>query len=148
MKLAYLLKHRIQICKGVQTPNSSGGYDQTYETLSTIWAAITKAKNIGQFAKYIRGEAITDKIPTHEFKVRWVAVQNFGREYLSAFSTAFDSIADLMPLKSDYFIFLESGSNVKGRLFKIMELSRDENNKEYIDIKAMEIEEKGSGWNI
>ena len=146
MNLAYKLKHRIQIQRAIQTPNNSGGYDRTYETLLTVWAGLNELTNLTSYAKYIRGEAITDKTPTHEFKVRKVAVQNLGQETTKAFSTAFDSIEDLMPLKSDYFIFLQQGSTVKGRLFQIIDLSRDENYNEYIKFRAMEIEEKGTGY--
>jgi hypothetical protein len=146
MNLAHKLKHRIQIQKSVQTPNESGGYDKTYETLTTIWAGMNELTNLTSYAKYIRGEAITDKSPTHEFKVRKVAVQNLGRETSSAFSTGFKAMADLMPLKSDYFIFLQEGSTIKGRLFQIIDLSRDENYNEFLKFRAMEIEEKGTGF--
>lgn len=145
-KLANKLKHRIQIRRAIQTPNDAGGYDRTYETLTTIWSEMIDTNYISQQAKYIRGETLSDKVPTCYFKVRKVAVQNLGKEMASAFSTDFKAIADLMPLKSDYFIFLEQGSTVKGRLFQIMDIIRDERNKEWIKFSAMEIEEHGTGW--
>ncbi len=145
MRLAYKLKDRIQIRRGIQTPNDSGGYDLSYETLATVWAEI---KSLGAQNKYIRRVALTDKIASHEIIVRWIAVQNFGKEYSKAFSTGFDSIGDMMPLKSDYFIFLQRGSTIKGRLFKVMELDRDEKNLEYLIMRVMEQEEQGTGFPV
>jgi hypothetical protein len=151
MKLAYKLKHRIQIRKSVQTPNEeTGGFDQSYEILATIWAALQEGTKGGmeEFVKYIRGETVASDIPTHTFIVRKVAVQNFGRELSIAFDSAFKQMPDLINLKSDYYIFMQAGSSVKGRSFKIMTLRQDENYNEYIKIRAMEVEEMGTGYPI
>lgn len=149
MRLAYKLKHRVQIRKPIQVPNDeTGGFDQSYETLLTVWAALQEGANGGmeEFVKYIRGEAITDKIPTHTFIIRKVAVQNLGRELSVAFDSAFKQMSDLIYLKSDYYIFMQVGSSVKGRSFKIMSIRQDENYGEYIKIRAMEVEEMGTGY--
>lgn len=147
MKLAHKLKHRIKILKGVQTPNDDGGFDQTYETLLEVWAGIEGVGEYLQNLAYVRGENISDqKTPTHKFIIRWVAVQNLGKQFNKAFSIGYKGTADLMPLKSDYFVFLKQGSDDKGRLFKILDISRDENFKEFFKFRAAEIEEKGTGW--
>jgi len=151
MKIAYKLKQRIQIKKPIQTPNDDGGFDRTYETLATIWAEI-KNESLSRSLKYVRGEALSGggsgskDIPTHVCTIRRVAIENFGKAMTSAFSTDFDSIADLMPLKSDLFIFLQKGSTVKGRLFEILRIMRDESNNEYMKFEIREIEEQGTGW--
>jgi hypothetical protein len=151
MKLAYKLKHRIQIKKAIQTPNAEGGFDRDYETLTTIWAAI-KNSSLSRSLKYIRGEALSEggsgskDLPTHICTIRKVAIENFGKRMTKGFSVGFDSIEDLMPLKSDYFIFLQKGSTVKGRLFEILRILRDENNDEYIKFEIREREEQGTGW--
>ncbi len=140
------LRHRIQIRQADQTGNDFGGFDRSYTTLTTIWAGINALKTeFREFVEIIRGQSL-DLAPTHEIVVREIAVRNLGISYGKGFDTGFDSIADLNPLKSDYFIFLEEGSAVKGRLFKIMKILRDEVRREYIRFRVMEIEEHGTGW--
>ena len=142
------LKHRIQIRKGVQTANNTtGGLDRSYEILTTIWAGIRETSDYGRYISSIRGENVDDKIVTHEFIVRYVAVKNLGKAFGSGFASGFDSIEDLNPLKSDHFIFLQNGSAVKGRLFKIIETKRDDDRKEWLKIRCKEIEEQGTGAN-
>ena len=140
------LKYRIQIRKGVQTPNdTTGGLDRSYETLTTIWAGIRETSDYGRYISSIRGETVDDKTITHEFIVRYVAVKNLGKAFGSGFASGFDSIEDLNPLKSDHFIFLQNGSTVKGRLFEIIETKRDDDRKEWLKIRCKEIEEQGTG---
>lgn len=147
MRLAYKLKHRIDIQESVQTPNDDGGYDRSYTTLATVWAAMENVSFYESNLKFIRGENDSDqKNPTQKFTVRWSAVKNLGKQFTSAFSSDFNSISDLMPLKSDMFVFLHQGSSYKGRLFQILDITRDENNKEYIKFRTAEIEEHGTGY--
>ena len=145
--LAYKLKHRIQIQKVTQTENATtGGFDRTYETLLTIWAGMKETSNYSQYVSYVRGGEVEDKVATHEFIVRYAAIKNLGKTFTSAFSSAFDSIEDLNPLKSDVFIFLQNGSIVKGRLFRIVDAFRDDDRKEFFKFRVKEIEEKGTGY--
>ena len=144
--LAPKLRHRIQIRKGVQAENSiTGGFDRSYETLTTIWAGIRETTDYSRYVSTIRRETTDDKPVTHEFTVRYVAVKNLGKAFASGFASGFDSIEDLNPLKSDYFIFLQNGSTVKGRLFEIVEMKRDDDRKEWFRIRSKEIEEQGTG---
>jgi hypothetical protein len=165
--LAKDLKHRIQIQRAVDTPiDDFGGLERSYETLLTIWAGIKQESDFRtSYVAAIRGQKI-DEVESHEFTVRRSAVLGsigramadgfdssfdskevggLGRTFNSAFDSGFDSIQDLMPLKSDYFIFLNTNTTVKGRLFRISRLKMDEANKEYFKIKAIEIEEHGTG---
>ena len=140
------LRHRIQIRKATQTPNTeTGGFDRGYETLLTVWAGMKPTSEYSRYTSYIRGESTDEKVATHEFKVRYVAVKNLGKAFTSAFGDGFDSIEDLNPLKSDYFIFLQNGSTVKGRLFQIVDIQRDDERKEWFAFRAKEIEEQGTG---
>ena len=145
--LAPKLNHRIEIQKAVfdkDTPNLSGGFDRDYETLTTIWAGIKEVRIFSDYAAIIRGEA-TGSEESHEFIVRMSAVENLGAAFTKGYSEGFDSIADLNPLKSDYFIFLKVGSSVKGRRFQILRLRRDEVHREFLLFRCTEIEEVGTG---
>lgn len=144
MFLASRLKERIQIRKiNSITPNDEGGFNRSYSTLLTIWAGF---RPLSGRTKYIRGEQ-TEFFSTHEFTIRRSAVGNLGKAFSSAFDTNFDCIADLNPLKSDYFIFVQRGSTVKGRLFRINDIEDVNERKEYLIVLAEEIEEVGSGFN-
>ena len=140
------LKHRIQIRKTTQAPNEdTGGFDRGYETLLTVWAGMKEASSYTKYVSYIRGGKTDEKLVTHDFFVRYVAVKNLGKAFTSAFSSGFDSIEDLNPLKSDYFIFLQNSSTVKGRLFQIVDAMRDDDRKEWFKFRTKEIEEHGTG---
>lgn len=148
MKLAHKLKYRIRICEGIQDPNDAGGFDRSYKTLTTVWAGIEILSDFARntFSRVRGGNDSDGKSPTHRFLVRFSAIQNMGKQMNKAFSSAFNSIEDLIPLKSDMFVFLETGSNYKGRLFQIMDIYPDEQNKEFIKFTAAEIEEQGTGY--
>lgn len=144
--LAPKLKHKIQIRKAVQDENDiTGGFTRSYETLTTVWAGIRETSEYGRYISSVRGEAVDDKLVTHEFIVRHVAVKNLGKAYASGFAAGFDSIEDLNPLKSDHFIFLQNGSAVRGRLFQIVDAKRDDDRKEWFKFRCKEIEEHGTG---
>ena len=140
------LGRRIQIQKAVQTENTDGGFNITYETLITVWAGVAPAKTgLNKYIEAIRGET-TSATETHEFIVRQTAVWGLGKEYTSAFSSAFKNMGDIAPIKSDMFIFMQEGSTVKGRLFQVTSLMRDEERGEYFKFRCREIEEHGTGW--
>lgn len=154
--LAPKLRERIQILKPRLDPNEDGGFDSIFGEnygsgfggddfafnvpMLTVWAE-PKAVSPGQ---YIRGEQVAEGI-TEQFKVRRIAVAGLGTEFTSSFSTGFDSIEDLMPLKSQYYILMERGSSVKGRLFKVKDIVDRDERREYLRIDCEEIEERGTG---
>jgi head-tail adaptor len=144
--LAPKLKHRIQIKQLSQSTTAAGGMSQDYTLVTTVWASMSEVRvGFENFVTQIRGTQ-TDDVETHEFMIRLAAVKNLGRGFASGFSSGLDGIADLTPLKSDYYIFLQKGSTTKGRLFKIMRVRRDENLSEFIKIRCKEIEEQGTGY--
>jgi head-tail adaptor len=145
--IAPKLKQRVQIQMPVQTPNDRGGFDLTYETIKTIWARISDTSNTA--AKYTMMVGFQNQsdgnMVTHEFMMRMSAVSDLGRQTGKGFDTSFDGIADLNPLKSEYFLFLQRGSTSKGRRFRVVSIQRDETFQEMVKIGAKEIEESGTG---
>lgn len=135
------LRERIQVGQPIQTPNSGGGFDFTFNTLLTVWAGL-KPLTPGQ---YVRGEQIGEDI-TGEFTIRRIAVASLGMEFGKGFASGFDSMKDLNLLKSDYYIFLQQSSTVKGRLFRIRDVKDNDERREYLRVRVEEIEEKGTGF--
>lgn len=146
--LAPKLKHRIQIQTVEQEADSfTGSLDRTYTTIKTIWAAV-KRDSRADYISAIRGVQTEDSKETNIFTVRTGAIKKLNVAFTSGFSSGADSIEDINILKSDYFIFLNKGSSVKGRRYRIVGIRLDDDRQEYIDIYAQEIEEKGTGnWN-
>lgn len=161
--LAPILNKRVQILKPTQRPNEDGGFDfgfgisvgEGFEfgpfsdlvPLLTIWMGIKPVTFKGSGAKYIRGEQVNENI-SHEFTARKMAVASLGKEFGLGFSISYKFMPDLMPLKSDYFLFLQRGSNVKGRLFRIHDVINNKEQNEYLNIGAEEIEERGTGYPV
>lgn len=145
--LAPKLDRRIQIQKPIQSAAAYGALETTYTTLKTIWAEVKPVSdNSRRFAVSIRGQNATDEIETHIFTVRMAALKGLGTEQGKAFSSAFDTIDDINQIKSNYFIFLNTGSSVKGRRFRIKGARLDESRDEYVSIFASELSEEGTGW--
>ena len=146
--LAPKLNKRIQIQTSVQTPGNFGTLDLTYNTVKTIWAEVKLASGISTtvYMMAVRGVNAAEPAVSHIIKVRSSALNGLGRENSKAFSAAFDSIEDLNMIKSNYFLFLQAGSSVKGRRFRIRGMRIDEANGEYVDILAEEMEEVGTGY--
>lgn len=141
--LAKKLKHRIEIRQAIADPSDDMGFERSYKTLKTIWAGTREVSRVNTFGFAIRGEQVNE-LETHEFIIRKSSVDDLGRTFSTAFSPAFDSSADLNPLK-DYYIFKIEGN--AGRLFKIHGVRRDEDNNEFYRIRAEETEEVGTGHN-
>ena len=138
------LDKRIQIGEGSLSANSQGGFDFNFVSSSgPIWAGLRPLSHY----EYIRGEQVGVEI-THEFTMRRSAVANLGIAYSNGYSTGFDSVADLMPLKSDFFIFLQQGSTYKGRLFRIRRTMDNDERGEYLKVLALELEERGTGYPV
>lgn len=140
------LKNRVQVQKAVQTPNTTtGGLDRTYSTLTTIWMGCEPMSPYKPVGEYIRGVQIADR-PTHIFIARVSALDNVvGRGFTLGFSTGFKSILDLMSMKSDYFLFMQRGSSVRGRLFRVLNVTDMFENRNYYTLLAKEIEQQGVG---
>jgi len=146
MYIADKLKHRFQIKKTSLDVSDyrSGGLDQSYDTIATIWGAIKPvSENI--VVASIRG-VNSEEVVTHIITFRWIAIKSLGKAFNSGFSEGVKGISDLNPLKTQYYIFKQEGSSVKGRMFRIIGMMRDENNYDYIKVRVREIEEQGTGY--
>ena len=154
------INQRVQILKPRQVPNNDGGLDFCFGTpvneafesgsfdslapLMTVWMGVKPVGFKGSGRKYIRGEQVSEVV-THEFTLRNEEIASLGKEFDSAFGLDFKGMADLCPLKSDYFLQLERYTAVKGRLFRIDSLKNVGENEEYLSIAAEEIESRGAG---
>lgn len=168
--IAHELNRRVQILQSIDLPNSVGGFDRSYKQLTRVWCRVRTINEFGIVAGItnVRGQNTSD-FESHELKMRRDSVisaisrafgdgfgdgfssqgsNNLGKSFTSAFDQSFDSIIDISPVKSEYFVFLEEGSQTKGRLLRINKVLRDETYKKYIKLKCCEIEEEGTGWVI
>jgi len=142
--LAPKLDQRVQILLPVQDEEDAGGLTQKYTLLKTIWAGLKPVSH----NSYRRWQATSDlQNISHEFIIRVNAVQDLNVEFSSAFTVAFDQIEDIHPFKSDMFLMLESGSTVKGRMFRIRRIMNVDEKGEHLSILAEEMEELGTGAN-
>ena len=147
------LKEQVQILYPIQEPNDdNGSLDlllgddlDNLTPLKTVWMGFKPASFQGRGSQYVRGEQINENI-THNFKARRVAIDDLGNSFTLAFSSGFKFMPDLMGLKSNYFLFVERGSSVKGRLFRIHTITDHKENREFLNIGAEEIESRGDGY--
>ena len=139
------LNVQVQIGKPIQTANVGGGADFSFENLMTIWMGMKPIGYKTSGKKYVRGKQINSEI-THEFKVMASELELLGREFVVAFDIGFKGVGVSNPLESDYFLFAQKDTSVKGRLFRIHEVQNVDEQDEYLSIMAEEIEERGVGW--
>ena len=164
------LKHRIHVMQADDVPAPSGLMERRYKRLVTLWSG---KKSIGSYLMFIRSvnaEKYSSNAPlsTDEFKVRWSSVvsklyrtfssafeesldslekNGVGRSFDGGYDNNFDSLIDIFPIKTDYFVFLQKGNSdtYRGRLYKINRVIRDDDNEEFIKMQCTEIEEVGLG---
>lgn len=141
------LNKRIQIQLAEQTPVSNGSLDRKYTTLKTVWAEIGPTARYSSYAQIMRGVNSDSQEETHRIVVREAALRGLGAQFARAFDTGFKSLEDINKIKSNYYLFLEYGSSVKGRRFRINGMQHDERNNEYVRMYCEEIEEEGTGYN-
>ena len=135
------LNKKIEIRKTIQTPNSSGGFDETYVQLGSgdgFWAEVkviaqslvtNDLSGLTKPHSYIRGSQTTEK-PTHTFKIRY--------------SAAIEELGTLNPVKSEYKIFMHKGTDLLGKLFKVARCLNIDEANEFVLIVAVELEDRGT----
>ena len=148
--LAHKLRDRFQVRRNVEAANSTtGGFDRSYETITTIWGNIkhitSQSKGIAAFSAYVRGTEVSE-FATHIVKIRRVAVENLGKEYATGFASGFNIDGDLNVMKDEYFLFSQRGSTTKGNLYQIMGYEDVGSRREYLRLRVREIEEQGTGY--
>lgn len=140
------LNRRVQIGTASQTANDEGGFDFEFNSLLSVWMGLKPIAYRNTIrTEYIRGVQISE-IDTHWFVVRKCAIVNLGKEFQRSFSYAFTAIEDMSMVKSDYFLFVQKDSTVNGRLFRINNISDNNDQGEYFNITAEEIEQRGTGF--
>lgn len=147
--LAPVLKFRGYLQSVVDVPADDGSVARSYVTIKEIWMGLKEVSS-SALMELVRGEQV-DRVETHEFIVRLGAVQSLGAEYALAFSTDWKSAADFNPVKSEYFIRLKerNGTGLSaGRRFKILRLKLDDEDSEFVKIRARYVEEVGTGWPV
>ena len=143
--LAPKLNRRVTLQQPIQDPdNFTGGYDRDYADLITVWMGVKPFGIKNMNAAYVRGVQI-ETIPTHTFIVRFNSVSNLGKAFTKGFDDSYDSIADLIPVKKDIFLYLKGGVT-KGRRFKTLNANLVDERTEYMEILVQEIEEVGTGY--
>ncbi len=142
--LAGQLKHRIRIQSPLEVPDEeSGALLNTYVTELECWAEL---KNESSYITAIRGQS-QDGTASVVFKIRMNSASKIGSELTKAFSTAFKNIQQSNTIKNNWFVLLKDGNDwTKGRRFRIEGINRDEIMKEWMNIRAKEIEEIGVGY--
>ena len=141
------MNYEVQVGKPIQVANAEGGADFSFENLMTIWMGFKPIGYKTSGTKYVRGKQVSETA-THEFIAMLSEFELLGREFVAAFGIGFDGMGNLSPLKSDYFLFVQEGSSVKGRLFRILESQNVNEEDEYLSIIAEEIEERGTGFPV
>lgn len=152
--LASKLKHRCTIQRLEKQQNFSddafpGVYDappitEKYIDLKRVWCAVIPQSSLTDYISAVRGEQQFDRV-THTIWMRLESVKNLNVAFDSAFADGFDTVADVNPLKSDYYIVVH-GKGYTGRRFHIVEIRLDEVNKEFIRVRCTEEEELGTGY--
>ena len=161
--IAPALSERVQLLIPSLEPADDGGSDFVFGTptesafetdafdrlapVATVWMGMKPVNFQGSGNKYIRGKQVNEAI-THEFKCRKSSVETLGREYALGFSIGFKFMANLVNLKSDYWLMVQKGSAVKGRLFRVHAPQDNKEQGEYLNITAEEVEERGVGWPV
>ena len=133
------LNRRIQIQRINQLPNTDGGFTRGYETLATVWAEIKPVDN--PYVDYVRSVQTEYRV-THAFTVRYKSINllnsySFGDAFNQEFRVE-ENANELVPLKSEFFIFLEQGDSDTGRRFKINRFIDVKEKHEYYKIKCEE----------
>jgi len=141
------MNYEVQVGKPIQVANAEGGADFSFENLMTVWMGFKPIGYKTSGTKYVRGKQVSEAA-THEFIAMLSEFELLGREFITAFGIGFHGMGSLSPLKSDYFLFVQEGSTVKGRLFRILESQNVNEEGEYLSIVAEEIEERGTGWPV
>ncbi len=141
MTLASKMRDRIQLRRDVQTPNDTGGFIRSYETLLELWAERIPLTH----GVYIRGVQADMGGLTDEIVIRRVALDNVSVQFSKAFGTAF-RVRDVHPLKSEFFVFVPMDSDVEGDLLRVRRIREVGGRRENLSFLCEEMEEEGTGY--
>lgn len=164
-RLAKDLKNRVWILQPTKESNSSGGFTRGYRKLTQVWSNLKPiaqaSRDIAHFAAAIRGVQV-NSVATHKWKVRRVAVEDIGAQFDSGFTRGFARAGSLQILRSEYYVFEERGGadgafaagfdigynqteGLVGTLYRILGGVDNNSDREYLEVRLMEVEEQGTG---
>jgi hypothetical protein len=164
-RIAKDLRERVVILMPTKVPNSVGGFNRGYSAISQIWASVipvaSAARDIAHFAAYIRGTQVSE-VATHKMKCRRIAVEGVGAGFDYGFNRGFSISGNLEILRSDYYVLRLRGGAMGafsagfgigynqtigqvGNLYQIIGGVDLDSNKELLEIRLKEIEERGTG---
>ena len=100
------LRKRVVILKSLDTPNAAGGYTRSYERILDVWAEMKLNKTtFSDIISSVRGSNVAEN--KTNFMVRSAAVKQLGKSFSKAFDNSSDTIANINPIDSEYFIFVK-----------------------------------------
>lgn len=155
------LSKQVQILIPNHIDNDEGGFDFVFgrgmgdgfafgefdhlAPVLVVWMGMKPVAFKGSGSKYIQGAQVNEAV-THGFKVRRIEIAELGKEFGLGFNIGFRFMPNLMGLKSTYYLFVQDTSSVKGRLFRIHDVINNNEDNEYLNVAAEEIEERGTGY--
>jgi len=163
--MADKLRERVQLVYPINDPNDEGGFTTTYATLLHMWGAMKPIAWHNTYLQNVRSQQIKQSA-THIFTIRRSSVtdghagtafgmafgpalgrqSDLGRIFSDDFSSSFDTVPDLAPIKADeYRLMLERNGGDYIRLFKILGVMDPNERREKLDIYIEEVEERGTG---
>jgi hypothetical protein len=123
---------------------STAPLEASYTTLVSIWCQIVDNSQ-NDYLRAIRGVNAAEDI-THYIRVRLEAIKYLGASMTDGFNAGFKTMDDMNPIKSEYFVLLETAIAGRGRRLRILGLARDEANTEFLVLKCSEMRETGTGY--
>ena len=159
------LNNRVFILQPTKVVNAAGGFDRGYRKIAQIWSNLKPiaqaSRDIAHFAAAIRGVQV-NTVATHKWKVRRVAVEEIGAQFNSGFNRGFARAGSLQILRSEYYVFEERGGTdgafaggfdvgfdqtqgLVGTLYRILGGVDNNSDREYLEVRLMEVEEQGTG---
>lgn len=139
------LKFRFRVLEPSQEEESENyGLSQKYTILKRVWGGVIPISH-NSYRRWVSTEDFEKA--SHELIFRFDSFSNLYTEFSSAYSTDFDNISDLNPLKDSMFLFLEKSTTDlnKGKMFRIRRIMNPDENDEYLSVLAEEMEELGTG---
>jgi hypothetical protein len=140
--IAPRLLKRVRVLYPYHNQGSSGILSRLYLVLRTVGGSCTPVSENSRvrFSSTEKFDSIT-----HRFEFRKSAFHGFGAEFSKAFSVAFDTVEDLMPLTDSFYLMVKQGSDTKGRIFRVRGSMDVGEKREMFAVLAEEVECRGTG---
>lgn len=164
-RLAKTLNNRVWVLRPIKSPGTGGGFVRSYEKLIQVWSNLKPiaqaSRDIAHFAASVRDVQVNE-VATHKWKVRRVAVEEIGAAFSNGFDRGYARSGSLQILRAEYYVFEERGGTdgafaagfdvgysqtegLVGTLYRILSGVDNNSDREYLEVRLMEIEEQGTG---